>query len=103
MFLLMLTTTEAELFVERFAAVWRDVDVNRWSANDDALFIEFTLSGTFGGRPISWDAVDRFTLIDGLVAERVSYFDSTPLALKMALRPRGWPRLLRSGFRPGLS
>jgi ketosteroid isomerase-like protein len=72
-------------------------DVHRWSADDEAVFIEFTLSGTFGGRRLSWDAVDRFFLTeDGLIAERVSYFDAVPLALAMAARPRGWWRLLRS-------
>jgi hypothetical protein len=72
-------------------------DVHRWSASDDAVFIEFTLSGTFGGRPLSWDAVDRFFLDDdGLIAERISYFDAVPLALTMVARPRGWRRLLSS-------
>ena len=61
------------------------------------VFIEFTLSGTFGGKPIAWDAVDRITFTNGLVAERVSYFDTAPLMLKLLGRPRGWGRLLRGG------
>jgi ketosteroid isomerase-like protein len=75
--------------------------VHRWSAAEpDIVFIEFTLAGTFGGRPIEWDAVDRFVLRDGRALERVSYFDSMPIALEMALRPRGWGRLVTGGFRP---
>jgi hypothetical protein len=74
--------------------------VHRWSSTENAIFIEFTLRGTFGGRELSWTAVDRFMLVDGLIAERVSYFDASPLVLAMAARPRGWPRLLRTGFRP---
>ncbi|MEV4115218.1 nuclear transport factor 2 family protein [Nonomuraea sp. NPDC049695] len=74
--------------------------VHRWSAGDDAIFIEFTLSGTFGGRELAWTAVDRFTLVNGLIAERISYFDSAPLALAMAGRPRGWRRLLGTRFVP---
>ncbi|MEU6781238.1 nuclear transport factor 2 family protein [Nonomuraea angiospora] len=74
--------------------------VHRWSAGDDAIFIEFTLSGTFGGRELAWTAVDRFALVDGLIAERISYFDSAPLALAMAGRPRGWRRLLGTRFIP---
>jgi len=58
---------------------------------------EFTLSGTYGGKPIAWDAVDRFTFTDGLIAERVSYFDATPLVLTLVGRPRGWDRLARAG------
>ena len=94
---------------EGFARLFRLIPdlhatVRRWSApGPDVVFIEFTLAGTFGGRPIAWDAVDRFVLRDGLAAERVSYFDSLPLAIEMALRPRGWRRTLTSGFRPQLS
>ena len=78
-------------------------DVHRWSGSAELVFIEFTLSGTFGGRPVSWDAVDRFVLKQGLVAERVSYFDAIPLSLELASRPRGWRRLFTAGFRPRLA
>jgi hypothetical protein len=71
-------------------------EVHRWGATEDGVLIEFTLSGTAGGKPISWHAVDRFVLgDDGLASERVSYFDSMPIVLAAATRPRGWPTLLR--------
>lgn len=56
-------------------------DVHRWSAagDDDLLFVEFTLSGTAGGEPVAWDAIDRIALRDGLATERRSYFDPGPL------------------------
>jgi ketosteroid isomerase-like protein len=93
---------------ESFARLFRLIPdlhatVRRWSATGDVVFIEFTLAGTFGGRPIAWDAVDRFVLRDGLAAERVSYFDSLPLAIELAMRPRGWRSLASAGFRPRLS
>lgn len=139
------TLTDQQAFVDRFAAAWRDPDLDRheslwaddivlvqplmgtlrgraecraafdrlfrlvpdlratvheWSANDRVIYIEFTLHGTFGGRALSWSAVDRFVLSDGLIAERVSYFDSAPLVLAMAVRPRGWRRLLGTRFVP---
>jgi limonene-1,2-epoxide hydrolase len=78
------------------------VRVHRWAARDEVLFIEFTLIGTFGGREVSWPAVDRFLLRDGLAAERISYFDPMPLMLTVLKRPRGWRRLVTSGFRPSL-
>ena len=89
-----------------FARLFRQIPdiravVHRWSvSDDDALFIEFTLHGTFGGREVSWTAVDRFVLVDGLIAERVSYFDAAPLVVTMASRPRGWRRLLATRFVP---
>jgi steroid delta-isomerase-like uncharacterized protein len=76
--------------------------VHRWAAQDDVVFIEFTLAGTFAGGEVSWEAVDRFFLRDGLAKERVSYFDSAPLAVEMLKRPRGWGQALRSGLRPRL-
>ncbi|HET9770525.1 MAG TPA: nuclear transport factor 2 family protein, partial [Acidimicrobiia bacterium] len=38
------------------------VTVRSWAAEGDVVIIEFTLAGTLGGRPFSWDNVDRFTL-----------------------------------------
>jgi ketosteroid isomerase-like protein len=93
---------------EGFARLFRLIPdlhatVHRWAeAGDGAVLIEFTLKGTFGGRPIEWDAVDRFVLRDGLAVERVSYFDAMPLAIEMALRPRGWRALATAGFRPSV-
>jgi SnoaL-like domain len=75
-------------------------EVHRWGATADGVLIEFTLSGTTGGAPISWHAVDRFVLgDDGLATERVSYFDSAPIALAVARRPRAWPAFARSRLR----
>jgi SnoaL-like domain len=75
-------------------------EVHRWGATDDGVLIEFTLSGTAGGGPISWHAVDRIVLgADGLATERISYFDSAPIVLTAARRPRAWPALLRSRLR----
>jgi hypothetical protein len=75
-------------------------EVHRWGATKDGVLIEFTLSGTAGGKPISWDAVDRFVVgEDGLATERVTYFDSTPVALTVARRPRVWPSFIRSQIR----
>jgi len=71
--------------------------VHRWGATSDGVLIEFTLTGTAGGKPISWDSVDRFTLdADGLATERITYFDSAPIALTVARRPRAWPSFARS-------
>lgn len=75
-------------------------EVHRWGATEDGVLIEFTLSGNAGGGPISWTAVDRFVLgADGLATERVNYFDSAPVALTVARRPRAWPGFLRTQIR----
>jgi ketosteroid isomerase-like protein len=69
--------------------------VHRWADAGDAVLIEFTLAGTLGGRPVSWDCVDRVTLRDGLATERRAYFDPGPLLAAVATRPRAWPRFAR--------
>ncbi len=75
-------------------------EVHRWGPTADGVLIEFTLSGTAGGKPISWDVVDRFVLgEDGLATERVTYFDSAPIVLAAIGRPRAWPAFLRSRLR----
>ncbi|HJQ84302.1 MAG TPA: nuclear transport factor 2 family protein [Candidatus Binatia bacterium] len=73
-------------------------EVDRWSARDDVVFIEFRLRATLGGRPFEWPLVDRFVLgADGLAIERVTYFDALPVLAAAITRPAGWRQLWRSG------
>lgn len=75
-------------------------EVYRWGATDDGVLIEFALSGSAAGVPVSWSAVDHIVLReDGLASERVSYFDATPLILNVLRHPRAWPAFLRSRLR----
>ena len=72
-------------------------EVHGWGATDTGVLIDFTLSGSAGGAPISWRAVDRIEIgEDGLATERVSHFDSLPLIATLARRPRVWPAFVRS-------
>ena len=75
----------------RFFAALPDAhaEVLSWAARDDVVFLELRMHGTAGGRPIEWDLTDRIRLEDGLVRERVSYFDSAALMGKLARNPRG--------------
>lgn len=72
-------------------------EVHRWGATDDGVLIEFTVRGSAGGEPVSWESVDRFVLDEtGLAIERFTYFDSLPLVLTLTRRPRTWPGFVRS-------
>lgn len=67
--------------------------VHGWVTEERTLFIEFTLSGTLGGRPISWRAVDRFSFDEaGLVCERINFFDPLPVIGALLTRPPAWRR-----------
>jgi ketosteroid isomerase-like protein len=61
----------------------------------DVVFINFTLAGTLGGKPLSWPCIDRIVLRDGLACERRAYFDPTPLLRAVLTRPRAWPGFAR--------
>ena len=69
--------------------------VDNWSSSGNVIFIEITLEGTLGGRPVTWGAVDRLILHDGVAIERRSYLDPLPLLAAVATRPRAWPRFAR--------
>jgi hypothetical protein len=88
-------------FAELFALIPdMTAEVHRWGQTDDGVLIEFTVRGTAGGGPVSWDAVDRFVLDElGLATERATYFDPLPLVLTIARRPRAWPGFARSRIR----
>jgi ketosteroid isomerase-like protein len=91
-----------QAFRERFArplfALIPDLhgEVERFAVGADGTYIEMTLRGTLAGRPVGWRVCDRATLRDGLVVERESYFDPTPLLRAIFTRPRAWPALARA-------
>jgi hypothetical protein len=67
---------------------------------DGGVYIEARLSGTLGGRRMTWKTCDRFWFEDGLVKGRVTYFDPLDLLASVAGRPRAWRRWWRSGLGP---
>ena len=73
--------------------------LRRWGQTDDGVFIELSLRGHLGSRPVEWTVVDRIILEDGLIRERRSYFDPAPLLRAVALRPRASLPLMLSLFR----
>ena len=74
--------------------------VHSWAGNGDLVFIEFTLSCSFGTGQLSWPAVDRFRLRNGLALERINYFDPTHLFIQILRRPSGWRNLARARLIP---
>jgi hypothetical protein len=59
------------------------IDVERWSATGDAVFLEVTMRGTVNGHPVVIPSVDRLLLRDGLVVERIAFFDPAPMVAAM--------------------
>jgi len=71
------------------------VTVGDWATRGDVVFIEVTHRATIGGRVASWRGVDRIVLEDGLLRERVAYFDAMETIPPALRAPRTWPTLLR--------
>jgi ketosteroid isomerase-like protein len=92
-------------FVKPLFALIPDLhgDVERWGSRGDTLYIELTLRGTLGGRPLSWRACDRVTLRDGVAIERESYLDPSPILAAVGRTPRAWPQFLRIQARGALA
>jgi ketosteroid isomerase-like protein len=74
--------------------------VHSWAANGDIVFIDFTVSCAFGRGQLSWPAVDRFVLRNGLARERINYFDPTRLFIQILKQPSGWRKLARARLIP---
>ena len=62
----------------------------------DAVFIESACTATVGGAIVTFSVCDRFVIRGGLIAERQSFSDPTPVMLTALGRPTGWVRLVRS-------
>lgn len=71
-------------------------EVTGHSAAGDVVHIDMTMRGTLAGRPVEWDLCDRIRLADGVVAERISYFDPLILLRAIATRPRAWALAART-------
>jgi limonene-1,2-epoxide hydrolase len=87
-----------EGFLELFRVVFAlmpdaTAQIHRGGGDGDGAYIEFTLTGTLGGRPLSVDMCDVFRFQDGLMIERVSYFDPAPFRRAVLTRPRAWRHL----------
>ena len=71
--------------------------IDGWGVNGSALFIEFRLAATVGGKRVEWPVVDRFVMRGNKASKRVSYFDALPLVLQLLKTPSAWLGWWRSG------
>jgi hypothetical protein len=96
---------------ERANAYWRrmftlipdlHLDVVNWGVSaDHIVYIELWIRGTFGRKPFSWPAIDRYELdVPGRVRNRILWCDPLTAANAM-LRPRALAALARASARIG--
>ncbi|TWF76891.1 SnoaL-like protein [Pseudonocardia hierapolitana] len=71
-------------------------DVLGWAGHDDVVFIDVRLSATVGGKPLTFRSFDKLLIgPDGCVLRREAFFDPSPVALALLLRPKAWLRAAR--------
>ena len=92
---------EARAFMERTMALVPDLryDVQGWASGSGQVIIWGRLHGTLGGGPIEWPLVDRIIMDDGLIRERIAYFDPLVIAATLIRRPRAWRPFLGAQLR----
>ena len=86
----------------RLQAVLPDIhgQVIAWAPLPDGLLIHLRCDATVGGRPLTFDVIDRLRLsANGTVVRRDSFFDPTPLVVALATRPRAWWAIVLGGKR----
>ncbi|GAA5132285.1 hypothetical protein [Pseudonocardia adelaidensis] len=66
-------------------------DVVTWAGHDDVVFIDVRLRATVGGKPLVFRSFDQLLISpEGRVLRREAFFDPTPVALALLLRPAAW-------------
>jgi hypothetical protein len=75
------------------------VTVDDWAARGDVVWIGVTHRTSVGRREASWRGVDRVVLEDGMLRERIAFFDSMATLPPALLAPRTWPTLVRWNLR----
>ncbi|MCE7998500.1 MAG: nuclear transport factor 2 family protein [Rhodobiaceae bacterium] len=74
-------------------------DVHGGLGNDDLVFIDWTMVVPIGRGEQRLPVIDKVTLIDGRVKERIAYFDPSPLFGPIARSPRTLARHALSALR----
>jgi hypothetical protein len=80
----------------RFLALIPDLEITIFDSmsRGDHVFIEFGFAGSIGKRRVSWRLVDHIELADGLVRQRISYFDPLPALRAVLVQPTLWSRFI---------
>ncbi len=71
---------DAPDYVRRIKSSLPDVrlEVRDWAARGNTVFIEWTMTATVRGTPVTWDGADRIILRDGLAIRRSSLLRHAP-------------------------
>jgi SnoaL-like protein len=52
------------------------LEVINWAANNDVVFIEYEMSGTLAGRPLTWTGIGRFKLRGERAVDAIGRWDN---------------------------
>ncbi len=68
-------------YVRAIKALMPDIklEVAHWAANGDVVFIEYEMSGTLAGQPLSWTGIGRFKLRGERAIDAIGRWDNLDL------------------------
>jgi SnoaL-like protein len=59
------------------------LEVINWAANNDVVFIEYEMSGTLAGRPLTWTGIGRFKLRGERAVDAIGRWDNLELLARI--------------------
>src|SRR5262245_2064449 len=76
-----ITPKEEVAYIEATKALMPDIslEVRNWAARGEVIFIEYQISGTLAGRPLSWVGIGRFTFEGDQVIDVIGRWDTREL------------------------
>jgi hypothetical protein len=94
--------TEGYQEMARMLSVFDSVvgEVHRWATTPDAVLIEWTMRARVGRRHLEVPFMDRITVRDGLIVERVAFMREFDLFRHVVVSPRAAVRAWRAGLAP---
>ena len=57
--------------------------VANWAANGDVVFVEYEMSGTLAGQPLSWTGIGRFKLRGERAIDAIGRWDNLDLLARI--------------------
>lgn len=72
-------------YVRAIKALMPDIglEVTSWAAREDVVFIEYEMSGTVAGRPLTWTGIGRFKLRGERAVDAIGRWDNLDLLARI--------------------
>ena len=72
-------------YVRGIKALMPDIslETRNWAARGDIVFIEYEMTATVNGEPLSWNGIGRFKLREGRVIDAIGRWDTAEIQARL--------------------